>query len=182
MDKKSQTKISKLLSLALRHDPTALSLTLDSNGWAKISDVIKGIKSKGHSCNIEDLYAVVMDNDKQRFSINAIGTMIRANQGHSIAVDLELVACTPPDILYHGTSSHSTEAIYKTGIQKMSRQHTHLSADTETATKVGSRHGGKLVIFQVDAKAMSAAGHDFFKSENGVWLTDHVPVEFLLRL
>jgi len=121
---------------------------------------------------------IVANNDKQRFILSEDGNHIRANQGHSVKVDLGLEAVSPPSLLYHGTANRFLDIILQEGLKKMSRQHVHLSVDLETASKVGQRHG-KLVILKVDTLAMSAANYDFYRSDNGVWLTGHVPAEFL---
>ncbi len=125
-----------------------------------------------------ELNEVVASNDKKRFSFDATGTLIRANQGHSVEVDLQLYAASPPDVLYHGTGQGAVEAILREGLCKMSRHHVHLSSDMTTARKVGARHG-RPVVFTVDAAAMYRADHTFYCSENGVWLVDYVPPEYL---
>ena len=145
-------KESKVLSLVLRHHPEAIGISLDTHGWAEVNMLIKNISE---------------DNTK-----------IRANQGHSLAVTLELQSQTPPEYLYHGTASRFVESILKSGLQKQTRQYVHLSIDITTATKVGARHG-KPVIFKVNTKAMYEAGYVFYLSANGVWLTDEVPPKFL---
>ena len=165
---------SKFLSLILRHQPEKIGLELDSNGWADINELIE--KSKKVKLTQELIDKVVAKDNKQRFIIN--DDKIRANQGHSINIDLALEAVEPPDILYHGTATRFLESIMKEGLTKQSRQHVHLSKDIETATMVGKRHG-KVVILKVDAKKMFEEGHEFYLSENGVWLTDSVGVEFL---
>ena len=177
---KNIVKISKLLSLVLRHDPSVLSLTIDENGWINVSDLIKAVKSKYPDFNKEVLDTVVETNDKKRFAFNDAKTKIRANQGHSIEVDLNLSPEMPPEILYHGTSSKSLDAIYASkGLLKMSRQHVHLSSNIETAERVGKRHGGNLIVFAIQAGKMAQDGKIFYKSENGVWLTDFVPTEYM---
>jgi len=173
-------RISKLLSLVLRHQPEAIGITLDENGWVTVDELLAKLAAKGHRVDRETLEEVVTTNDKQRFSFSEDGLRIRANQGHSVSVDLELEALTPPDLLYHGTATRNLEAILDQGLQPQARQHVHLSPDEETATKVGMRHG-KPVVLHVDAKAMAEAGHAFYRSANGVWLTAAVPPEFLSR-
>lgn len=175
----SDVKISKLLSYVLRHKPEAIDLTLDKQGWAKIDDLIK--KSKKVKLSRDAVFRVVRNSDKQRFIISEDEDYIRANQGHSIKVDLGLIPTSPPDLLFHGTATRFLEAILSQGLQKMNRHHVHLSTDEETAEKVGSRHG-KLQILVIDSLAMNKAGHVFYVSENGVWLTDHVPQEFIKTL
>ena len=175
----SDVKISKLLSYVLRHKPEAIDLTLDNQGWAKIDDLIE--KSKKVKLSRDAVFRVVRNSYKQRFIISEDEDYIRANQGHSIKVDLGLIPTSPPDLLFHGTATRFLEAILSQGLQKMNRHHVHLSTDEETAAKVGSRHG-KLQILVIDSLAMNKAGHVFYVSENGVWLTDHVPQEFIKTL
>ncbi|GAB2841065.1 RNA 2'-phosphotransferase [Ferruginibacter profundus] len=170
--------ISKLMSLVLRHKPEAIGLQLDDNGWANVAALIDKINEQGNSVNFDIINTVVDTNDKKRFAFNEDKTMIRASQGHSIAVELNLKAVTPPDVLYHGTASRFIESILKEGLIKQQRQHVHLSLLQETAKAVGSRHG-KPVILTINAKAMTAAGFVFYLSENGVWLVDSVPVEYI---
>ena len=175
MDKR---KISKTLSYVLRHKPEQIGITIDKNGWTDVNDLLKKISVKVKNVTFEVLEEVVSENDKQRFSFNEDKTKIRANQGHSIDVDLELKSKRPPEVLYHGTVKDSIDAIVKGGLLKMNRQHVHLSDEKETADKVGSRRGKSIIIF-VDTKAMYADGFKFYQSENGVWLTDHVPSKYL---
>lgn len=170
--------ISKFLSLVLRHKPQQIGLQLDAHGWADVDELITRCNAHHIALNFELLEEIVVTNDKQRFAFNADLTKIRANQGHSIAVDLALQLVQPPEKLYHGTVAEFIEAIKANGLQKMSRQHVHLSSDEATAVKVGSRRG-KPVILTVDAGAMHEAGFLFYLSENGVWLTDHVPATFI---
>ncbi len=173
-------KLSKTLSYHLRHTPEKIGLTLGDGGWVKVSDLIAGLKThKGRTLTIERLREVVADCPKKRFSLSQDETLIRANQGHSVEVDLQLEPATPPSILYHGTADRFLEAITDGGLKKMSRHHVHLSADTETAYKVGSRHG-RPVILEVESRKMFDDGFVFFRSENGVWLTDAVPAEYIV--
>ncbi|WP_427452819.1 RNA 2'-phosphotransferase [Litorimonas sp. WD9-15] len=175
MDQNKMKAISKHLSYILRHKPDAIGLTLDPQGWADIDELI----SKSPKRLTRDLISeIVENNDKQRFIISEECSRIRANQGHSISIDLGLKPTAPPDILYHGTATRFLDAILEQGLKKMNRQHVHLSADLETATKVGTRHG-KVVILFVDTRAMVREGHDFYISNNGVWLTNHVPPQYL---
>jgi len=174
-------KISKKLSLVLRHEPSAIGITLDECGWADVETLLEKLGIHGLPTSIETLEQVVRDNDKQRFSFNEDKTKIRANQGHSIEVDLGMEAKVPPETLYHGTASRFLNSIRSTGLEKRSRQHVHLSGEHETATKVGSRHGRPVIIL-VAAKAMHDAGHPFYLSKNGVWLTDKVSTEFITNL
>jgi putative RNA 2'-phosphotransferase len=169
---------SKFLSLVLRHQPESIGLTLDQAGWAEIDELIR-LASPHRPLTRDLIERAVAENNKRRFAISDDGQRIRANQGHSIEVDLGLVAITPPERLYHGTATRFVDAIRREGLRKRNRQHVHLSADPETATAVGARHG-KPVVLIVQAAEMAAAGHAFFRSENGVWLTDAVPATFIL--
>lgn len=176
---KSTTKQSKFLSLILRHEPDKIGLTLDEAGWASVPELLAQLEAHGRGMSKEELEHVVAINDKQRFSFNEDKTRIRANQGHSLkTLDLGLQPVEPPEILYHGTAARFLDSILQTGLEKRSRQHVHLSADTETAHKVGIRHG-KPIIFQVAAGQMHRSGFVFFCADNGVWLTDHVSVTYL---
>jgi len=178
---KSLKDTSRLLSLVLRHQPEKIGITLDDNGWVSVDDLLLKLTQYNHLLTKEDLISIVLENDKQRFSFSEHGTKIRANQGHSVSVDLQLKKEVPPQILYHGTSSDKVNSILKTGLNKGSRHHVHLSKDLSTATSVGSRHG-KPVLFEVQSKQMYAEGFSFFISENGVWLTDEVPPKYLKQL
>ncbi len=172
--------ISKLMSLVLRHKPGEIGLTIDEQGWARVDELISKMNDKGIAVNFEIIDQVVATNDKKRFAFNESKTLIRASQGHSIEVELNLSVMVPPDILYHGTTIKYLDSILKTGLQKQSRQHVHLSATVETATAVGGRHG-KPVVLTINAKAMHEAGMKFYLSENKVWLTDAVPVEYIIQ-
>jgi putative RNA 2'-phosphotransferase len=171
--------ISKFLSLVLRHKPERINLQLDANGWADVDELIKQLNAHDVPLDFELLEEIVITNDKQRFAFNADLTGIRASQGHSINVDLALQPVQPPGKLYHGTVARFMDAIKIDGLQKMSRQHVHLSSDEATAIKVGSRRG-KPVILSIDAAGMHADGFLFYLSENGVWLTDEVPVAYIM--
>jgi len=168
------------MSLVLRHKPEEIGLNLDDQGWVSVDELISKMNQKGVTVDFETLDKVVQTNDKKRFAFNDNKSMIRASQGHSIEVELNLQAVEPPDTLYHGTTEKYVDSIMQTGLQRQSRQHVHLSATIETARAVGSRHG-KPVIFTIDAKAMYNAGLKFYLSENGVWLADAVPVEYITR-
>lgn len=181
MDEKRKTKISKFLSLVLRHAPEAVGLSLDEKGWVKVQDLRKACAAHGKTFSVAELEEVVATNDKKRFAFDETKTKIRANQGHSLDVEIEFEKKTPPEILYHGTAEKNVGVIFASGLQKMKRHHVHLSADTETARKVGGRHG-KHVVFEVDTLAMLAENHDFLVSANGVWLTNEVPPKFLKLL
>ncbi|NQX84663.1 MAG: RNA 2'-phosphotransferase [Flavobacteriaceae bacterium] len=170
-------RISKFLSLILRHQPETINLDLDGNGWALVSDILA---NKTLKFTMAELDEVVQTNSKKRFSFNEDKTKIRANQGHSLTtIDLDLKTQSPPEFLYHGTVAKFIDAIKKVGLQKMNRQHVHLSKDQETATQVGSRRG-KPVVLSVRAEQMESQGFKFYVSENGVWLTDTVPPEFIV--
>lgn len=171
---------SKFISLILRHKPETIGITLDEHGWADVSELINGIK-KTTPFNMEMLEEIVKTDNKQRYSFNEDKTLIRANQGHSIPVDVELKKVTPPEFLYHGTGEKYTASIDNSGLIPKSRLYVHLSDDIETAVKVGSRHG-KPVVYKVSAKAMADAGLEFFLSVNGVWLTKAVPKEYLTKI
>ncbi len=178
MNEDQKTKISKFLSLVLRHKPEAIDIHLDENGWASVRELIGKSADKGNSFTLEELKKIVATNDKKRFSFDESGTKIRANQGHSIKINLGLKEETPPKILYHGTAGKNLEAISSSGLQKMKRHHVHLSDKIETAEQVGIRYG-KPIIFKVDTEKMLAEGFKFYISENGVWLVEEVPAEFL---
>lgn len=169
---------SKFISLVLRHQPASIGLQLDDNGWANVEELISKMTAAGTVIDMAILEEIVDTNDKKRFVFNEGKTAIRASQGHSIEVDLELKPVEPPDILYHGTAVQYLESIIQTGLQKQSRQHVHLSASVETAKAVGSRHG-KPVVLIVNAKEMADAGFLFYLSHNNVWLTDNVPPQYL---
>ena len=170
--------ISKFISLVLRHRPEVIGLQLDENGWANVNELIQKINENGTAVDVDTINTVVETNDKKRFAFNEDKTMIRANQGHSIEVELNLNAVIPPDILYHGTAEKNMEIILKEGLKKQQRQHVHLSLQKEIAKAVGSRHG-RPVVLTINSKAMVAAGFIFYLSENGVWLVDYVPVEYI---
>ncbi|WP_075084943.1 RNA 2'-phosphotransferase [Mariniblastus fucicola] len=175
---KSTKRISKLLSLVLRHKPEHLGLQLDENGWVEVEELLAAICESGLSVDRSMLDDVVRDNDKQRFAFSADGSRIRASQGHSVSVDVELKQQQPPAVLFHGTVEKFVGLIRESGLKKMQRQHVHLSVDVATASQVGSRRG-KPIILEIDASKMSADGHQFFLSANGVWLTDHVSSEYI---
>lgn len=171
-------QLGKYISYILRHHPEAIGITLDEHGWADVVELLKGINEAGRKIDMELLEEIVATNNKKRYSFNEDKTLIRANQGHSIDVDVELKQCTPPDFLWHGTGEKYVVSIDKQGLRPKSRLHVHLSADYDTAVNVGSRHG-KPIVYKINSKAMSEAGYEFFKSENGVWLTKEVPVQYL---
>ncbi len=173
----SDVEISKTLSYWLRHKPDAAGLTLDAQGWTDVDAVLAQLGAK-HRCDWDRLVQVVEFNDKQRFELSADGERIRARQGHSVEVELDWPQATPPDLLYHGTVERFLPAIRAEGLKPMRRHHVHLSPDRETATKVGNRRGAALIL-TVRAGAMQAAGHAFYLTGNGVWLTDAVAPEFI---
>lgn len=171
-------KNSKFLSLVLRHQPELIHLTLDENGWANVAELLEKVKTKQIELDFAKLQYIVEHNDKNRFAFSPDYIKIRANQGHSIAIDLALVPKTPPTILFHGTALQNIVSIKEKGLVKGKRNHVHLSTNQETAIKVGMRHG-KPVILGVDAEKMCADGILFYQSANGVWLTDNVPVKYI---
>lgn len=177
---KHTTKISKLLSLVLRHKPETIGVSLDKNGWLAVDDLLTSLEASGNPISLALLKEVVDTNEKQRFIFSDDGLKIRANQGHSItSVDMAFTATVPPDVLYHGTVAKYLESIEENGLQKMSRQHVHLSETTDTANIVGKRRGNP-VILKVNAGEMHRAGFEFYLSANGVWLTDYVPAKFIM--
>jgi putative RNA 2'-phosphotransferase len=181
MDRNRLVKISKYLSKHLRHAPERVGLKLAPGGWVDVDELLAACARNRFPINRADLEEVVATSDKQRFAFDPTGTRIRANQGHSVDVDLQLEPVTPPDTLYHGSAEHNVDSILQTGLSKMARHHVHLSPDERTATAVGSRHG-RPVLFAVDAGAMHRDGFLFYRSANGVWLVDQVPPQFLRRL
>lgn len=172
--------ISKYMSLILRHKPEVIGIELDEHGWAKVDDLINGIEKGNHGFNFELLEEIVKTDNKNRYSFNEDKTLIRANQGHSIPVDVELKEKRPPEFLYHGTGEKYVESIDKIGLIPKSRLYVHLSKDTVTAEQVGKRHR-KEVVYQVNADQMYKDGYKFFLSVNNVWLTKEVPVKYLDR-
>ncbi|GAB4187235.1 MAG: RNA 2'-phosphotransferase [Coleofasciculaceae cyanobacterium] len=181
MNNSRLVKISKYLSKYLRHKPEQIGLQLAPGGWVAVDELLNACKQHSFPINRSELNQVVANNDKQRFSFDPTGTLIRANQGHSVEVDLQLEPAIPPDVLYHGTGHGAVEAILRDGLRKMSRHHVHLSTEISTAQKVGERHG-RPVVFTVNAAAMYEEGYTFYCSENGVWLVDRVPPEYLQPL
>ena len=173
-----QIRLSKRISRVLRHAPEAAGLTLDPQGWVPVADLLAALR-----VSRDQLDAVVAGNDKQRFAVvrGPDGVeRIRANQGHSIPIELGLTPLDPPEQLYHGTSLAALPSIRATGLNRGGRHHVHLSPDTDTAHRVGARRGGPVVILAVDTAAMARDGHVFYRSDNGVWLTDSVPPQYLL--
>ncbi|MGW8883347.1 RNA 2'-phosphotransferase [Streptomyces sp. NPDC055749] len=176
MNEQRMVKVSKYLSAHLRHKPERIGITLDAQGWVPIDELLRATARQGFALTRDELEHVVAANDKQRFTVD--GDRIRANQGHSVTVDLALPPAEPPAYLYHGTVARALDMIRTEGLRPMTRHHVHLSPDRETATRVGARRG-RPVVLSVDAAAMHRAGHTFHVSANGVWLTDAVPPEFL---
>lgn len=176
MDDQRAINVSKYLSRHLRHQPERIGITLDAQGWVRIDDLLHAAARHGFAFTRGELDHAVAANDKQRFAVD--GDRIRANQGHTVPVELGLPPAEPPAYLYHGTVGHALDAIRAEGLRPMDRHHVHLSPDRETATRVGARRG-RPVVLSVDAGAMHRAGHIFHVSANGVWLTDAVPPAFL---
>ncbi|KAF0867409.1 RNA 2'-phosphotransferase [Pseudomonas sp. LD120] len=182
MSKKIIDDTSKFLSYVLRHEPQAIGLELDSEGWGDVDALISGAAKSGRQLSRELLERVIEGNDKKRFALSADGQRIRAVQGHSNkAVHLQLEARQPPAILYHGTATRFMDSINEKGLIPGSRHHVHLSREIDTARTVGQRYG-QVVILQIDAQAMQTQGFRFYQAENGVWLTDQVPVDFIRAL
>jgi len=171
------TDLSKYMSLILRHKPEVIGIVLDEHGWADVDELIAGI-AKDNEFNMDILEEIVRTDDKQRYSFNEDKTLIRANQGHSIPVDVEPDMMTPPEFLWHGTGEKYVASIDVQGLIPKSRLYVHLSNDEETAVRVGSRHG-KPVLYHVKSGDMARAGYKFYLSRNGVWLTKEVPVQYL---
>lgn len=172
------TRTGKFIALILRHKPEVIGITLDAHGWADVGELIAGIQKTRPDFNMEMLEEIVRTNDKQRYSFNENHTRIRANQGHSVQVDVELKEERPPEILYHGTAEKFVTSIIEEGLVPRSRLYVHLSKNMQTAVNVGSRHG-KPVVFTVRSGQMYKDGFKFYLSENGVWLTKNVPPEYL---
>lgn len=171
-------KISKFLSLVLRHQPEKIGITLDREGWTPVAALLSAFAAHGRPLTLGELQAVVRANDKQRFSFSPDGLSIRANQGHSVQVELGYEAVPPPPVLYHGTAERFLPAIKAQGLLRGQRHHVHLSAQVTTATAVGRRYG-RPVVLTIASGAMHSDGHPFFRSANGVWLTAHVPVCYI---
>ena len=171
-------RLSVFISLILRHKPDVIGITLDEHGWANVKELIDGINASGRNINMDMLEEIVRTDNKGRYSFNDTKELIRANQGHSVKVNVELKEAKPPDILYHGTATKSLDNIKRQGVRSMSRLYVHLSKDLNTAISVGSRHG-KCAVLVVDAKRMSDDGHKFYLSENGVWLTKYIDWKYI---
>ncbi|MFK7772449.1 MAG: RNA 2'-phosphotransferase [Saprospiraceae bacterium] len=173
-------KHSKFLSLILRHKPETVKIDLDENGWVDIDLLIRKINDVGKKLTREELYFIVENNPKKRFAIDEANNKIRANQGHSLNINLGFEPIQPPEFLFHGTAQRFLESIIENGLEKRNRHHVHLSPDKDTATNVGQRHG-KPIILEVKALEMYKDGFQFFVSENGVWLTDKVPSKYFSK-
>ncbi|MCU1647058.1 MAG: 2-phosphotransferase [Nocardia sp.] len=178
MNEKEIVRLSKRLSSWLRHRPEAIGLDPDSAGWVRVDDLLRLSAARGHRFTRAHLESVVERNNKKRFEFDDTGVMIRARQGHSIPVDLGYEPADPPAVLYHGTGERTVPVILAEGLLPMQRHAVHLSADLDTATNVGSRHG-RPAVFTVDTAAMCRDGHVFYVTGNGVWLTDEVAPEYL---
>ena len=178
MGRRREVRISRFLALVLRHDPGRVGLTLDRHGWVDVDELLAACARSGVAFTAAELDEVVANSPKRRFALDPDRRRIRANQGHSVPVDLGLTPVTPPPVLYHGTSVGAVERIRCQGLMPMGRAHVHLSADEATAIAVGRRHG-PVAVLTVDSTAMHAGGHDFFVSANGVWLTGPVPPCYL---
>lgn len=174
MDKDKMKKTSKFLSLVLRHQPQLIDLQLDEQGWANVEELLQKAKIDRNTLDY-----VIENNDKKRFRLNEDGTKIKASQGHTIEIEADFPTAIPPDFLYHGTNTAAVSVIKNEGIKKMSRHHVHLSADVETATKVGQRRKGELTILAIKALEMHNEGIPFYISANGVWLVDEVPAKYI---
>ena len=180
MNEQHKKKTSKFLSYVLRHHPEIIGLHLDENGWADVDELITKSTNDSQGFTFEELNEIVETNDKKRFIFNEDKTRIRANQGHSIDINLALIPQQPPEFLYHGTAQSNIESILEKGIEKRSRQHVHLSQDKETATKVGMRHG-KPIILTINTLKMFEDGIKFYLSDNEVWLTDFVDAKYISK-
>jgi len=170
---------SKFLSLVLRHQPEKIGISLDEAGWVAAADLLDGCRRAGHAITMDQLREIVRTSDKQRFALSDDGLRIRANQGHSVDVELGYEPAAPPEVLYHGTADRFLESIRAKGLIKGNRHHVHLSERVETASAVGQRHG-KLLLLRVRSGDMHRAGIPFYKTPNGVWLADAVPTEYLV--
>ena len=177
----SKDRLSIFISLILRHRPEEIGITLDEHGWANVKELIAGINNAGRKIDMKTLEEIVRTDNKGRYSFNENKTLIRANQGHSIPVDIEFKEVAPPNVLYHGTATKSLDSIKQQGIKSMSRLYVHLYKDLETAIKVGDRHG-KCVVLVIDTKKMSDDGIKFYLSENGVWLTKYIDWQYVKEI
>ena len=179
MDAKTQKKISKFMSLVLRHQPQVAGLTLDEAGWVEVDALLQGMKAQGRGISREQLDAVVRDNDKQRFQFDETKTRIRASQGHSVDVALGYEPAAPPELLFHGTPGQFVDSIRREGLTKQKRHHVHLHENRDVAVDAGGRRG-RPVLLKVESGRMAADGYEFFVTPNRVWLTDCVPPQYLI--
>ena len=179
--KNDDVSLGRFISLILRHKPETIGIKLDGEGWADVDELIAGINAAGHTIDRETLERIVRENNKKRYTLSSDGRRIRANQGHSIDVHVEMEQRTPPDKLYHGTAEKFLDSIKQNGIKRMSRQYVHLSPDVETAVTVGKRHG-KPVVLVIDAAKMSADGYIFRLSANGVWQSEDIPWGYVAEM
>lgn len=179
---KKLSEVSKFLSFVLRHKPEAIGVELDRHGWVNIDDLVSSANASGHISNLDRflIQEAVDTSDKKRFAISEDGQSIRANQGHSVSVDLQLKPVTPPEFLYHGTATRFLDSIVKEGLKPQSRQYVHLSTDVETAAAVGQRYG-KPAILTIKALLMHKQGFMFYRSKNGVWLVGEVPAVYMME-
>ena len=178
MTDKEIIRTSKFISLILRHEPERVGLTLDSAGWVSVDELLQAINREGIRLSLEQLRHIVDTSDKKRFAFSDDGALIRANQGHSVEVDLQYAPQTPPELLYHGTAMRFLDSIREKGLLKMDRHHVHLSAEMAVTLKVGARHG-KPVLLTIRSGEMHRAGFVFYCSTNKVWLVDHVPPQYI---
>ena len=178
---KKDAELGRFLSLVLRHNPQAAYVQIDAHGLVEVDALLKGCCRAGKSLDRETLERIVQENNKQRYSFNEDHRKIRANQGHSLPVDVELRSAKPPAILYHGTAARFLDSILSQGITRQSRQFVHLSSDSETARQVGSRHGNPVVL-HIDAAAMEHNGIPFYLSQNGVWLCKQISTAYIINL
>lgn len=176
MDQEQELKTSRFMSLILRHKPEVIDTKLDNEGWCDVDILLKGC-----SISFNDLETIVRNDNKGRYSFNANKTKIRANQGHSIKVDLKLKQLDPPKLLYHGTSQKHLNSILTTGLNKGTRHHVHLTDDYETAINVGARRKGAVIVLVIDSEQMKKDNYKFYLSENNVWLCDYVPSKYIVR-
>jgi len=179
MNKDYETKVSRFISLVLRHKPEVINIELDANGWANVNELLSGMSEKGYTITPDDLNFIVSNDNKGRYRFSDDHTKIRANQGHSIQVDVALQELKPPHYLYHGTGEKSIDAIKKYGLRAMSRLYVHLSCDYETAISVGKRHG-KPIVLKIASEKMYNDGFKFYLSENNVWLAAEVPNNYII--
>lgn len=179
MRRKNNDKLSIFISLILRHKPEVIGITLDSAGYANVNELIEGINKQNKQIDMELLEEIVRTDSKQRYSFNEDKTKIRANQGHSIKVDVGLKECVPPDVLYHGTASRNVISIQQKGLLKMNRLYVHLTESLITAKTVGDRYSNDTTILLIDSKSMYNDGYKFYLSENRVWLTEKVPSNYI---